>query len=321
MSAETLEIKANSNGLKAGHCLTLADFSPQEIESILTLAKRLKKSQEEGTPERLLEGKTLAMIFDKPSTRTRVSFEAGMVQLGGAALVLHRNELQLGRGESLADTARILSGYVDGVLIRTGAHAIVEELAAHASIPVINGLTDGHHPSQALSDLFTLQEKKGKLKGLKLAYVGDGNNMLHSLLQGAAATGMHIVASVPEGYEPAADVVAEARQLAQETGAKVELTHSPKEAVTEADAVYTDVWASMGQEEEKAKREKDFTAFQVDQALMALAKPDAIFMHCLPAYRGLEVSAEVLDGPQSIVFEQAANRLHAQKALMVTLMG
>jgi len=309
------------NALRGRDFLSLGDISPEEVEGLLDLAEELKKREERGGVAAPLAGKTLAMIFDKPSTRTRVSFEVGMSQLGGHALFLNRNELQLGRGETLADTARTLSRYVNGILIRTHSHETVVELAHYATVPVINGLTDRFHPCQALADLLTLREKKGRLEGLKVAYVGDGNNVLHSLLHAAAATGMHLSVATPSGYEPDPEVVAEANKIALITGAKLSFFHDPEEAVCGADAVYTDVWASMGQEEEKDKRLKDFQGFQVDSKLMACAKGDAIFLHCLPAYRGLEVSDEVIDGPQSVVFDQAENRLHAQKALLLTLLG
>ena len=316
-----LQPKPWLNTLRGRDFLSLGDVSPAEVEGLLDLAEGLKKKRDAGGVAAALAGKTLAMIFDKPSTRTRVSFEAGMIQLGGHALSLNRNELQLGRGETLADTARTLSRYVDGILIRTHSHATVVELARHATVPVINGLTDRFHPCQALADLLTLREKKGRLAGLKLAYVGDGNNVLHSLLHAAAAAGMHLAVATPPGYEPDPGVVAEANQIAQTTGARLSFFHDPEAAVRGADAVYTDVWASMGQEEEKERRIRDFQGFQVDANLMSRAKGDALFLHCLPAYRGLEVSEEVIDGPRSVVFDQAENRLHAQKALLLTLLG
>lgn len=307
--------------LKGRDCLTLLDFTPQEIQGLVEEALRMKQEWKAEKADRPLAGKALAMIFDKPSTRTRISFETGMAQLGGHSLSLNRGDLQLGRGESLADTARVLSGYVDAVLIRTFSHKALEELAQHASIPIINGLTDLHHPCQALADLLTLKESRGGLTGLTLTYIGDGNNMLHSLLEAAAATGIHLRAATPRGYEPDPVVIQRAQQVAARTGADLHFTSDPREAVTKADAVYTDVWASMGQEEEKEQRIRDFAGFQVDTTLMSLAKPDALFMHCLPAYRGLEVTAEVIDGSSSVVFPQAENRLHAQKALLAALIG
>jgi ornithine carbamoyltransferase len=309
------------NHLRGRDLLSLGDVSPEEVEGLLDLAEGLKNGAAKGGTSAPLAGKILAMIFDKPSTRTRVSFEAGMSHLGGHALSLNRNELQLGRGETLADTARTLSRYVDGILIRTHSHATVVELARYATVPVINGLTDRFHPCQALADLLTLREKKGRLAGLRVAYVGDGNNVLHSLLYAAAVTGMHLMVATPPGYEPDPEVVAEAESMARSTGAELRFFHDPEAAVRGADAVYTDVWASMGQEEEKERRIRDFQGFQVDSKLMSCAKGDALFLHCLPAYRGLEVSEAVIDGPRSVVFDQAENRLHAQKALLWTLLG
>ncbi|OYD08078.1 ornithine carbamoyltransferase [Paludifilum halophilum] len=302
-------------------CLRLADYSPRKVETLIRKAEEMKLQHQRGTRDFPLIGKTLAMIFEKPSTRTRVSFEAGMTQLGGSALPLNRQELQWGRGETAGDTARVLSGYVDGILIRTHRHTTVEQLAKHASIPVINGLTDLHHPCQALADLLTLKEVKGELTGLHVAYIGDGNNVLHSLMEAAAVTGIHLRAAFPPGYEPDPAVTEQAKELCTATGGSITFTGDPAEAAEKADAVYTDVWASMGQEEEKEKRVKNFAGFQVDKALMDRAKTDAVFLHCLPAYRGLEVSAEVIDGPQSVVFQQAENRLHAQKALLDLLLG
>jgi ornithine carbamoyltransferase len=301
--------------------LTLTDFSPEEIMSLLDLAYVLKKDNLAGSTYQPLAGKTLAMIFDKPSTRTRVSFEVGMVQLGGHVMNLNRQDIQMGRGETVEDTAKVLSRYIDGILIRTFDHQTVEILSKHTTIPIINGLTDYYHPCQALADLLTLQEEKGNLSGQKLAYIGDGNNVLHSLMHGAAATGIHLAISTPPGYEPLPAVWKEANELAKKTGSIITFHKNPHTAAEDADAIYTDVWASMGQEEEKEKRIHDFADYQINQALMNNAKPDAIFLHCLPAYRGWEVTAEVLDGPQSVVFNQAENRLHAQKALLVALLG
>ncbi|WP_407689985.1 ornithine carbamoyltransferase [Risungbinella massiliensis] len=301
--------------------LNLTDLTPSDLSLLLELAHDLKKKQKSGELYTPLKGKTLAMIFDKPSTRTRISFEVGIIQLGGAALHLQRDDLQLGRGESVEDTAHVLSRYVDGILIRTFHHELVESLAQAATIPVINGLTDLVHPCQILADFLTIQEKKGDLAGLKLAYLGDGNNVVHSLMHGAAMTGMELTICTPQGYEPLAQIWEEIGELAEQTGAEIQLVHDPYIAVQGADVLYTDVWASMGQEEEKQKRQKDFEGFQVTPTLMALAKEDAIFMHCLPAYRGLEVATEVIDGSQSVVFQQAENRLHAQKALLVALLG
>jgi ornithine carbamoyltransferase len=288
---------------------------------MLDFAAELKQKQKRGEPHELLKGMTLAMIFQKSSTRTRVSFEVGMFQLGGHALYLNAGDLQLGRGETIADTGRVLGRYVDGIMIRTFAQSDVEELAEHAPVPVINGLTDLLHPCQILADLLTVREHKGRLAGLKLAYVGDGNNVCHSLLFGCAKTGVHISVASPEGYQPREEIVATARDDAGETGATVTITTDPAEAVSGADVVVTDVWASMGQENEQQARLKVFAPYQVNGRLVAGAKPDYIFLHCLPAHRGEEVAAEIIDGPHSVVFDEAENRLHAQKAVMALLMA
>jgi ornithine carbamoyltransferase len=317
----TLFVPPSLKSCKGKSFLTLTDFTPEQITNLLDLAYQLKTSHKNETTYQPLSGKTLAMIFDKPSTRTRVSFEVGMMQLGGNVLNLHRQDIQLGRGESIEDTAKVLSRYIDGILIRTFDHESVEILAQTTTVPVINGLTDPYHPCQALADLLTLQEEKGYLTGLNVTYIGDGNNVLHSLMHGAAATGIHLTISTPKGYEPDPIVWKEAETLANTTGATLTFQGDPLVAATEADAVYTDVWASMGQEEEKEKRLRDFTGFQVNQSTMNKAKTDAIFLHCLPAYRDLEVSTEVLDGSHSVVFNQAENRLHTQKALLIALLG
>ncbi|MBF7083441.1 ornithine carbamoyltransferase [Desulfallas sp. Bu1-1] len=309
------------DSLKGRDLLSLHDFSPREIEFMLDFAAELKQKQKRGEPHELLKGMTLAMIFQKSSTRTRVSFEVGMFQLGGHALYLNAGDLQLGRGETIADTGRVLGRYVDGIMIRTFAQSDVEELAEHAPVPVINGLTDLLHPCQILADLLTVREHKGRLAGLKLAYVGDGNNVCHSLLFGCAKTGVHISVASPEGYQPREEIVATARDDAGETGATVTITTDPAEAVSGADVVVTDVWASMGQENEQQARLKVFAPYQVNGRLVAGAKPDYIFLHCLPAHRGEEVAAEIIDGPHSVVFDEAENRLHAQKAVMALLMA
>lgn len=305
--------------LKGRDFISLADFGQDEIRQLLDLAHDLKRQQKMGLTSRLLAGRTLAMLFHKHSTRTRVSFAVGMYQLGGQALYLGANELQLGRGETVADTARVLSRYVDAILIRTYSHELVLELAREASVPVINGLTDLLHPTQALADFFTLEEKKGRLAGLKLAYVGDGNNVAHSLLIGAAKLGVNISLACPPGYGPKEEIVAVAQQAAAGSGAAISIGTDPREAVAGADAVYTDVWTSMGQEAESAARRTAFAAYQVNAALMALAKPDAVFLHCLPCHRGEEVTAEVVDGPWSVVFDEAENRLHVHKAILAAL--
>ena len=289
------------------------------MESAVQLGIDLKAKLKAGIPTPILAGKSLGMIFQKSSTRTRVSFEVGMYQLGGQALFLSSNDLQIGRGEPVQDTARVLSRYLDAILIRTFSHQEVEDLAKYADVPVINGLTDDYHPTQVIADLITIQEHKGQLKGIKFAYVGDGNNMTHSLMIGGAKTGMDVVVACPDGYMPNPEIVAQAQQYAAEYGGSVTVLHDPKEAVADADVVYTDTWASMGQEAEKEIRKKAFAGYQVDSALMALAKPDAIFMHCLPAYRGWEVTEEVMEGAQSVVFDEAENRLHAHKAILATV--
>jgi ornithine carbamoyltransferase len=285
------------------------------------LASLLKAKQQGGTSHRLLQGKTLGLLFQKPSTRTRVSFEAGMNQLGGHALVLPMADIQLSRGESVADTARVLSRYLDGIVIRTYDHATVEEWAREATMPVINGLTDLSHPCQALSDLLTIKEKKGTLKGIKIAYVGDGNNVANSLIEATAKMGMTIALGCPSGYQPDQHVVDVARVEAVKTGATIDVGQDPYVAVKEADVVYADVWISMGREREQARRLKVLSPYQVNSRLVAKAKPDAIVMHCLPAHRGEEITAEVLDGPQSVIIDQAENRLHMQKAVLTKLLG
>lgn len=312
---------ATDISLKGKDFLTLADFSKEEIVKIIKDAIKLKEMKNSGESHEYLKGKTLAMIFEKSSTRTRVSFEVGMNQLGGSALFLGRNDIQMGRGETVQDTAKVLSRYVDGIMIRAYDHQSVEELAKNATVPVINGLTDDYHPCQVLADLMTLYEAKGAFEGKKLAYIGDGNNMTHSLMIGCAKLGVSCSVAAPEGYEPKKEIVEKAQQFAAETGAVIEITTNPAKAAEGADAVYTDVWTSMGWEDEQEVRLKAFSSFQVNQELMNHAKKDAIFLHCLPAHRGEEVSAEVIDGPQSLVFDEAENRLHAQKALMAAVMG
>lgn len=306
--------------LRGRDFISLHDWTTEELAAALKVAGELKAKRRTGMREQPLQGKTLGMIFAKASTRTRVSFEVGIFQLGGQALFLNPSDIQLGRGESIADTARVLSRYLDGIMIRTFNHQDVTELAQWAEIPVINGLTDREHPCQVLADLLTIWEHKGRLKGLKLAYVGDGNNIAHSLLHGGAKFGMHVAVASPEGYQPDPAVVAEARADAALTGGQITLTTDPHEAVADADVVYTDVWTSMGQEAERAAREQAFKGYCVDSRLMSLARPDAIFMHCLPAHRGEEVTAEVIDGPRSVVWDEAENRLHAQKAVMLLTM-
>ncbi|MBQ8699436.1 MAG: ornithine carbamoyltransferase, partial [Schwartzia sp.] len=298
------------------------DLAPDEVEDILDLAAHLKAMQESGTPHRYLEGQTLGMIFEKSSTRTRVSFEVGMYQLGGSALFLSFHDTQLGRGEPIRDTARVLSRYLDGIMIRTYAHETAEELAKWADIPVINALTDLLHPCQVMADLLTMREHKGKdLSALKVAFVGDGNNMANSYLYGAAKTGMTLAVATPETHKPDKTVVKNAMKDAKETGAKLILTSDPAEAVKDADVIATDTWASMGQEAEHDERKKIFAPYQVNKALLANADRRALVMHCLPAYRGEEITDEVFEANAEVIFDEAENRLHTQKAIMTMLMG
>jgi ornithine carbamoyltransferase len=306
--------------MKQKHLLSLREYSRGEIEEIFELARKIKARP--GDYADALKRKTLAMIFQKPSTRTRVSFEAGMFQLGGTAIFLGSDSVQLQRGESVPDTARVLSRYVDGIMARVFAHQDVVDLAKHGTVPVINGLSDQLHPCQALADFFTLLERRGRLDGLKLAYVGDGNNVCHALMLGAVKLGVAMSVASPAGYQPNPLILKSAQRDAQKEGtAPPEVTSDPMEAVRGADVVYTDVWTSMGQEAESAARTKAFQGFMVTSKMMAAASKEAVFMHCLPAHRGEEVAAEVVDGPQSVVFDEAENRLHVQKALLVLLLG
>ena len=303
------------------HLLSIADLTADEIWQILNSATDLKEEWKGGGNKPLLAGKTLGMIFQKPSLRTRVSFEVGMSHLGGQALYLSPQEMQLGQRESVSDVSRVLSRYVHAIMARVFAHSDVEELAAHASVPVINGLSGYVHPCQALSDLFTIYEKRGSLQGLRLAYVGDGNNVAHSLLFAASKVGMEIRIATPSGYEPLREVVSEAKAFAQETGGKVILDTDPRSVVDGVDIIYTDVWVSMGQEGERGIRLLRFGPYQVNADLVALANRDAMVMHCLPAHRGEEIADEVIDGPQSAVYDQAENRMHLQKAILAILMA
>ena len=307
--------------LKGKDLLTLLDYTSQEVQDLILLATQLKKLTKEGKCPRLLEGKTLGMIFEKSSTRTRVSFEVGMQQLGGYGMYMNARDMQIGRGEPISDTGRVLSGYLDGIMIRANSHEMVKELAEHASIPVINGLTDIFHPCQALADLETIAENKGELKGLKVAYVGDGNNVAHSLVIACAHVGMDVAVATPVGYECDPAIIEKARDIALVNGSEVLVTTNPVEAVKDADAVYADVWTSMGQEEETQQRLKDFKDYQINDELVAHAKADYMFLHCLPAHREEEVTSSVIDGPNSYIYEQAENRLHAQKAVLVSLMA
>ncbi len=298
------------------HLLKLLDWSSEDINEVLNLADQLKYEQKHGIAKKYLEGKTLGMIFEKASTRTRVSFEVGMFQLGGSALFLSSNNTQIGRGEPVEDTARVLSRYLDGIMIRTFEQSEVEALAEYGSIPIINGLTDFCHPCQVLADLMTIREIKGRLDGLKMCFIGDGNNMMNSLIVGALKSGMSISVACPENYEPDEKVV----EFAKEYGDKFQMFRTPKEAAVDADVVITDVWASMGQEEEAQIRAKAFEGYQVNDELMSLAKDDAVVLHCLPAHRGEEITADVFEKHADEIFEEAENRLHAQKAVMVYLL-
>ena len=305
-----------SESLKGRHFTRVADWSGEELLRVLDLADDLKERQQRREEHELLPGRALGMIFQKPSTRTRVSFEVGIAQLGGHGLYLAASDLQLGRGETLRDTATVLSRYLDGLMIRTFAQEDVEELARHATIPVINGLTDSTHPCQALADVMTIRERFDRLEGVRVAYFGDGNNVCHALMVAAAKLGMSFVAATPEGYEPHPNAV----EAAREAGGEPEIVHDPQEAARGADVLYTDVWTSMGQEEERERRLRDLAGFGIDAELVRLAGEKAIVLHCLPAHYGEEITEDVLYGPQSAVWDQAENRLHAQKGLMALVM-
>ena len=306
--------------MKGKSLLTIHELSLEEVWQIFELSKSLKEKRLSGEPHRLLDGKKLGMIFSKPSTRTRVSFEVGIYELGGTGLYFNQNDLQLKKSENVSDTAKVLSRYLDGIMIRTFDHQDVVDLATFGSIPIINGLTDLHHPCQVLADLFTILEKKRTLQGLKLAYIGDGNNMAHSLLHGCAKVGMNISIASPSGYTPLDSVVAESQKDAKYMGSKIEILNDPIAAVKDADIVYTDVWASMGQEKEAQERKTKFMKYQINPELVKHAKDDYLFMHCLPAHRGDEVVNEVIDSANSVVFDEAENRLHVQKAVMALVM-
>jgi ornithine carbamoyltransferase len=307
-----------SHSLYGKSILDLTEMTKAELLSIIELAVAIKAQPDDY--RQALAGKILAMIFEKNSTRTRVSFEAGIIQLGGQAIVLDSKSTQMGRGEPVKDTAKVLSGYVDGIMIRTYSDQMVQELAAQATVPVINGLTDHHHPCQILADFQTIYEVKGKLKGLKLAYIGDGNNMAHSFLIGGSLVGMDIAIATPKGYEPKPEFIEIAQKNAVVSQSNIEISHDPVKAVEQAEVLVTDVWASMGNEAEQKEREAVFQEFQVNQQLAAFAKEDYLFLHCLPAHRGEEVTAEIIDGTHSAIYQEAENRLHAQKALLVALM-
>jgi len=301
--------------------LTLAEFTPEDLTSVLNLSERLKLHRAEGLGSKALSGRSVALIFEKPSTRTRVSFQVAISELGGSAVSLSSDEMQLGRGETVEDTARVLSRYVHCVMARVYKHADLERLAASSRVPVINGLSELHHPVQILADLLTLREHRGKLKGLKVAWVGDGDNVCNSWTIGAALTGVQFVAAIPRGFEPPDSVVSLASKVAHQTGASVSVIDDPTTAVSGADCVITDTFVSMGEEANKARREKAFfPKYQVNEELMSRAKADSLFMHCLPAHRGEEVTDEVIDGRHSIVFDEAENRMHTEKALLCFLM-
>jgi len=306
--------------MKGKSLVSINDLSLEEIYQIFDLSKSLKEKKLTGEPHRVLEGKTLGMIFSKPSTRTRISFQVGIYHLGGTGMYFGPNDLQLGKSENVSDTAKVLSRYLDGIMIRTFAHQDVVDLARFGSIPVINGLTDLLHPCQVLTDLFTILEKRRTLQGLKMAYLGDGNNMAHSLLHGCSKVGMDITLATPSNYKPVAEIVKNAKENAKYMGSKIEIIEDPVEAVKDADIVYTDVWASMGQESEALERKNYFMKYQVNPELVKHAKDDYIFMHCLPAHRGDEVVDEVADSENSVIFDEAENRLHVQKAIMALVM-
>ncbi len=306
--------------MKGKSLISINDLSLEEMYQIFEVAKSLKLKQLTGEKHHVLEGKTLGMIFSKPSTRTRVSFQVGIYQLGGTGMYFGPNDLQLGKSENVSDTAKVLSRYLDGIMIRTFSHQDVIDLAKYGSIPVINGLTDLLHPCQVLTDLFTIIEKKGELRGLKFAYLGDGNNMAHSLLHGMSKVGMDIAIATPSNYKPETEIVNNALENAKYMGSKVEILEDPVEAVKDADIIYTDVWASMGQEDEASERRGHFMKYQVNPKLVANAKDDYLFMHCLPAHRGDEVVNEVADSSNSVIFDEAENRLHTQKAVMALVM-
>lgn len=309
-----------TTALKGRDFLSLHDFTPEEVLGLVHLGMDLKAKQKAGIPHPYLQGKTLGMIFEKSSTRTRLAFEVGMYQLGGHALFLSPRDIQLGRGETTADTARVMSRMLDGIMIRTFGHEQVVEMARWADVPVINALTDLLHPTQVVADLITILEHKGTLKGLKLAFIGDGNNMAHSLLFGGAKTGMNVTVACPKGYEPDAGVMEKALADAQQTGAVLSVTDDPVEAAEGADILYTDVWASMGEEAQAEEKESHFKKYQINAQLIEAAKDDVMVLHCLPAKRGKEITEEVLEGPHSFVFDEAENRLHAHKAILAALL-
>lgn len=309
-----------TSSLKGRHFLRVADWKPDELKSVLDLGDELKMLLARGRPHKLLPGRSLALIFNKASTRTRVSFEVGICQLGGTGVSITAAHTHLARGETLKDTACVLSRYVDAIVIRTGPHSDVDELASFSSVPVLNALTDSSHPCQALADVMTIRERFGRLEGVRLAFLGDGNNVCASLMVAAAKLGMSFVAACPPGYEPTEQAQADAREAAAESGASIEITHDPEQAAAGADVLYTDVWVSMGEEEERDERLAAFRGYAINERLLELASPEAVVMHCLPAHYGEEISEEIAHGPRSAIWDQAENRLHAQKALMALVM-
>jgi len=310
-----------TSSLKGRHFVRVADWKPAELNAVLDLADELKMLLARGRPHKLLPGRSLALIFNKASTRTRVSFEVGICQLGGTGVSITAEHTHLARGETLKDTACVLSRYVDAIVIRTGPHSDVDELAGYSSVPVINALTDSAHPCQALADVMTIRERyDGRLEGLRLAYFGDGNNVCASLMVAAAKLGMSFVAACPPGYEPTKQAQADAQEAAEQSGASIEIVDDPEQAAGGADVLYTDVWVSMGEEEERDERLAAFQGYAINERLVELARPEAFVMHCLPAHYGEEISEEIVHGPRSAVFDQAENRLHAQKALMALIM-
>ena len=307
--------------LKGRDFLSVSDLDQSEIHTVLKSIKKLKPVAPGGTPARILAGKVVGLLFEHPSTRTRVSFESAAMRLGANVLYMRPDELQLRRGEPIKDTARVLSGYLDALVYRTSDHDTLVELAEHASMPIINALSDIEHPTQALSDLATIEDAKGSLEGLKLTWVGDGNNVCHSLMLACATTGMSMSIATPSNYQPSADIAQKANELAQKSGSKIWFTDDPSDAVQDADVLYTDVWVSMGQDMERAQRMMDFEGFQINEELLSNAKPDAVVMHCLPAHRGLEITADVLDGPRSIAWKQAEYKFHGAKGILASLLA
>jgi len=307
--------------LKGRDFLSVSDLDPSEIHTVLKSIKKLRPVAPGGTPARILAGKVVGLLFEHPSTRTRVSFESAAMRLGADVLYMRPDELQLRRGEPIKDTARVLSGYLDALVYRTSDHEALVELAKHASMPIINALSNTEHPTQALSDLAAIEDAKGSLEGLKLAWVGDGNNVCHSLMLASATVGMNMSIATPPNYQPSAEIAQRANELAQKSGSKIWFTDYPTEAVEGADVLYTDVWVSMGQDKEQAQRLMDFEGFQINEELLSKAKPDAVVMHCLPAHRGQEITAEVLDGPKSIAWKQADYKFHGAKGILASLLS